>query len=77
MHHLPEELQPRAQNPAKASHSSPNSRLKLAEADVVRSALTRSRGSIGKAAEDLGISRTTLWRKMNTFGVSAEDYRRA
>jgi transcriptional regulator with PAS, ATPase and Fis domain len=74
--HLPEELQPDTQHSVTASHLSPNSKLKWAEADVIRSALTRSHGSVGKAAEELGISRTTLWRKMKSFGVSAEDYRR-
>jgi transcriptional regulator with PAS, ATPase and Fis domain len=73
--HLPEELQSGTQPQTRASHSAPNSRLKWAEADVIRSALTRSRGSIARAAEELGISRTTLWRKMKNFGVSAEDYR--
>jgi PAS domain S-box-containing protein len=73
--HLPEELQPRAQQPARSGHSTPRLKLEQAEADVIRSALTHTRGSIGKAARELGISRTTLWRKMKRFGVSAEDYR--
>jgi transcriptional regulator with PAS, ATPase and Fis domain len=73
--HLPEELQPRDQHPVTSSNSSNNSKLKWAEADVIRSALTRSRGSVGKAAEELGISRTTLWRKMKSFAIAAEDYR--
>jgi transcriptional regulator of acetoin/glycerol metabolism len=74
--HLPEEMQPDTQHTVTASHSSSNSKLKWAEADAIRSALTRSHGSVGRAAEELGISRTTLWRKMKSFGVSAEDYRR-
>ncbi len=74
--HLPEELQARAQRPVTESHSPPHSKLKWAEADAIGSALTRSQGSIGKAAEELGVSRTTLWRKMKRLGVLAEDYRR-
>ena len=74
--HLPDELQPRAQQLARSEHSTPRLKLEQAEADVIRSALTHTRGSIGKAAEELGVSRTTLWRKMKRFGVSAEDYRR-
>ncbi|OGK08146.1 MAG: hypothetical protein A2Y63_02485 [Candidatus Riflebacteria bacterium RBG_13_59_9] len=74
--HLPEELQSDAQRSVTESHSSSNSKLKWAEADAIRFALTRSHGSVGKAAEELGISRTTLWRKMKSFGVLAEDYRR-
>ena len=32
-------------------------------------------GHLGKAAEDLGISRTTLWRKMKRHGLSPAEYR--
>jgi transcriptional regulator with PAS, ATPase and Fis domain len=74
--HLPEEMQPGVHHPATANRSSPNSELKSAEADVIRAVLTRNRGLVGKAAEELGISRTTLWRKMKRFGVSADDHRR-
>jgi PAS domain S-box-containing protein len=74
--HLPEEMQPGVHHQVTASRSSPDSELKWAEADVIRAALTRNRGSVGKAAEELGISRTTLWRKMKRFGVSADDHRR-
>ena len=74
--HLPEEMQPGVHQQVTASRSSPDSELKWAEADVIRAALTRNRGSVGKAAEELGISRTTLWRKMKRFSVSAEDHRR-
>jgi PAS domain S-box-containing protein len=73
--HLPEELQPPARHRVTDSHSSPRLKLEQAEADVIRSALTHTRGSIGKAAEELGVSRTTLWRKMKRLDVSAEDYR--
>jgi PAS domain S-box-containing protein len=74
--HLPEELQVDAQRSATEGHLSSNSKLKWAEADAIRSALTRSHGSVRKAAEELGVSRTTLWRKMKSFGVLAEDYHR-
>jgi transcriptional regulator with PAS, ATPase and Fis domain len=73
--HLPEELQPSAQQPVEAGPSSPRFKLEQAEADVLRSALAHTHGSIGKAAEELGVSRTTLWRKMRRFGISAEGYR--
>jgi transcriptional regulator with PAS, ATPase and Fis domain len=74
--HLPEELQQRAQETAGGDHSTPRLKLEQAEAEVIRSALTHTSGSIGKAAEDLGVSRTTLWRKMKRYGVSADDYRK-
>ncbi len=75
LHHLPEELQPGTQQAVTESNPSSNSKLKWAEADAIHSALAHSLGSVNKAAEELGISRTTLWRKMKRFGLSAEDYR--
>jgi PAS domain S-box-containing protein len=73
--HLPEEMQARAEQAAGAVQPTPRLKLEQAEADVIRAALMHTRGSIGKAAEELGVSRTTLWRKMKRFAVSAEDYR--
>jgi PAS domain S-box-containing protein len=73
--HLPEEMQARVEQPAGTVHPTPRLALEQAEADVIRAALMHTRGSIGKAAEELGVSRTTLWRKMKRFAVSAEDYR--
>jgi transcriptional regulator of acetoin/glycerol metabolism len=73
--HLPEELQPNVQLPVTADPPSPKFKLEQAEADVLRSALDHTHGSISKAAEELGVSRTTLWRKMRRSGISAEDYR--
>ena len=37
-------------------------------ARIVR-ALEANRWNVGRAAEDLGISRTTLWRRMRRFGI--------
>ena len=73
--HLPEELQPQAHHPVTVERSSPRFKLEQAEADVLRSALTHTHGSISKTAEELGVSRTTLWRKMRRFAISAEGYR--
>ena len=42
--------------------------LRLETIDAVSS----TGGHLGKAAKELGISRTTLWRKMKKFGISAE-----
>ena len=51
------------------------SRLKWAEADAIRATLRQTEGHLGKAAEELGISRTTLWRKMNKFSISPVEYK--
>jgi PAS domain S-box-containing protein len=39
------------------------------EADIVRKALEKSRFNKGKAAQILGISRTTLWKKLKEFDI--------
>jgi two-component system NtrC family response regulator len=40
-----------------------------AEAEAVRQALIRSEGLVNKAAEQLGISRPTLYHLMKKFGL--------
>ena len=42
----------------------------LAEADVIRAALAQHNGHRGRTASELGISLTTLWRKMKRYGIS-------
>ncbi|MEW6744327.1 MAG: sigma 54-interacting transcriptional regulator [Planctomycetota bacterium] len=44
--------------------------LRLAEAEVIREALTRHVGSRKATAAELGISRNTLWRKMKKYGLA-------
>ena len=73
--HLPEELRPLAAVPG-APRPASTSSLELAEADAIRAVLIRSRGCLGKTATELGISRTTLWRKMKRHGIQAHDFRR-
>lgn len=41
------------------------------ERDVIREAVRKSNGNLTKAAEELGIGRTTLYRKMEEYGISA------
>jgi PAS domain S-box-containing protein len=43
----------------------------LAEADVIRSALAHNNGHRARTASELGISHTTLWRKIKRHGISA------
>jgi PAS domain S-box-containing protein len=72
--HLPEDLQPAARSSESAAHSVNESKLKLAEADAIRSALSRTGGHLGKTAGELGISRTTLWRKMKKYTISPNEF---
>jgi transcriptional regulator with PAS, ATPase and Fis domain len=43
--------------------------LRQAEAGVVKKALEKHKGHRGKTAEELGIDKSTLWRKMKKFGI--------
>jgi DNA-binding NtrC family response regulator len=42
------------------------------ERTAIRAALEQSNGSRSRAAEMLGIGRTTLWRKMKQYGMAAD-----
>ena len=41
------------------------------EKGLILNALTRNQGNRSKTAQDLGISRTTLWRKIAMYGIEA------
>jgi PAS domain S-box-containing protein len=71
--HLPEDLQHAARASAPAGRRASESELTLAEADAIRSALSRTSGHLGRTARDLGISRTTLWRKMKKHSISPNE----
>ncbi len=43
--------------------------LEDAEAATIRASLERHRGNRTRAAQDLAISRNTLWRKMRRYGI--------
>jgi transcriptional regulator of acetoin/glycerol metabolism len=43
--------------------------LEHAEAAAIREALERHHGNRTHAAQDLGVSRNTLWRKMKRHGI--------
>ncbi len=74
--HLPEEIRGLAPALAPTPREGPgDSKLKWAEAETIRGTLARERGALGKTARELGISRTTLWRKMKRFGITADEYR--
>jgi PAS domain S-box-containing protein len=65
---LPQELKnfSPAINPPPAAKSPP---LKEAEAQAVLAALKKHDGHRGKAAQELGIDKSTLWRKMKKLGI--------
>ncbi len=75
MVHLPEELQAFARKLGNGRDQPDGSKLRWAEADMIRSVLDRTEGRVGRAARELGISRTTLWRKMKRYGISHHEFR--
>ena len=60
---LPPEFRERRLEPAPLPTGEPD------EAERLRAALRQSRGHVGKAAELLGMSRPTFWRKRKKFGI--------
>ena len=70
LRHLPEDVQ------IEPSGSVPErSRLASTEEETIRLSLRQNLGHLARTARDLGISRTTLWRKMKRFGIDTDDYK--
>jgi PAS domain S-box-containing protein len=67
LHHLPTELRP--SGPASYSKTNPLS-LDAMEKVLISEALRRHKGSRGKAAKQLGINPSTLYRKMKNLKVN-------
>jgi len=55
---------------AKISEEQDLAVLEKVERDLIASALERNGGNTAAAAKELGIHRTTLWRKMKRYGLS-------
>jgi PAS domain S-box-containing protein len=71
VHHLPEDLQARRRAAAHESRPEGPSPLERSEANAIRAALRRHDGRLVDVARELGVSRTTLWRKMRKYGLRA------
>jgi len=62
-------IQPRLALPNYAAESIPS--ITEMEAQLIRTALDRLSGNQTEAAKRLGVSRSTLWRKMKEYGIPA------
>ncbi|HLJ58397.1 MAG TPA: sigma 54-interacting transcriptional regulator [bacterium] len=72
--HLPDSVRrPHAKVPNKPI-AEPVRSLAQAEEVAILSAARFTQGNLSRAAELLGIGRTTLWRKMRELGLSAKDF---
>jgi PAS domain S-box-containing protein len=72
--HLPDDLQPGEGLAPPPSKPHPRPPLERSEAEAIRLALSRNQGNRDKTAQELHISRTTLWRKMKKHGIALEQY---
>ena len=73
--HLPEDLKPDEEPVTRTARGDSVSRLQQSEAHTIQIALSRNQGHQGHTAEELGISRTTLWRKLQKYDINPEDYK--
>jgi len=73
VNHLPEDLQSDAGSAAAPEVD--RSRLESAEAETIRTVLRQTHGQVARAARELGVSRTTLWRKMKQYGIASAEFR--
>jgi len=70
LRHLPPELIERSKE-ALLEEREGDSPLQRAEAESIRKALERNRGNRLRTARELGIDRSTLWRKIKRYGIVA------
>jgi two-component system NtrC family response regulator len=68
--HLPEELRRSVDATAEARYRATQSAND--ERDAIVAALEQTDGAIARAAELLGMGRTTLWRKLKQYGLMSE-----
>jgi len=66
--HLPKEFLEKFKE-EKKDVSKSKDRLKIAEVQIIIDALKRHAGNRSKAAAELGIDKSTLWRKMKKFNI--------
>ncbi len=72
--HLPDEVAEAgsAEVPRRAVPLSDQPAFADAERQIIEAALARNRWNRAEASRELGISRSTLWRKMRRLGIAAE-----
>jgi DNA-binding NtrC family response regulator len=70
--HLPEEVRRTARVAIDSRYRAP---VDDDERATILAALERCDGVISRAAEDLGMGRTTLWRKLRQYGITASEER--
>jgi PAS domain S-box-containing protein len=72
LEHLPPEIREAAGNAADRASAAPDSLpvLKNTEIQLIRKTLAKHAGNRLRTATELGLHKTTLWRKMKRYGIS-------
>ena len=68
LRHLPPELLESSKETILAEEEV-NKPLQTAEAEAILKALERNKGNRLRTARELGINRSTLWRKIKRYGI--------
>jgi transcriptional regulator of acetoin/glycerol metabolism len=71
LQHLPEEVRESLEGAAPPRYRAPDDELQ--ERDRILGALDQCGGSPTRAADLLGMGRTTLWRKLRALGIDGTD----
>jgi len=70
LQHLPEDIRAGAADGERTEGDCPDSPLDRAYAEVIEEKLRKHKGNRRQTAAELGISKTTLWRKMRKYGIT-------
>jgi transcriptional regulator with PAS, ATPase and Fis domain len=70
LEHLPPELKQTSPSETQPGESSAALELKKAEAQVIIDTLKKFDGHRGRTAQELGMDKSTLWRKMKKLGIA-------
>ncbi len=72
--HLPDDLQEGVGAPGEVEPNRVMAPIQASEADAIREALERNGGSRSLTAQELQMSRTTLWRRLKKYGIDPETF---
>lgn len=75
MAHIPGNVRRMESVPLNEQPSLQISSLNEMERETILLTLQRQRGNVSRVAQVLGISRTTLWRKLKLYAIDPEEYR--
>lgn len=75
LQHLPGNVRRMETAPPNGQSALQVNSLEEMERDTIMLTLQTQRGNVSRMAQVLGISRTTLWRKLKAYGINPDEYR--